>query len=147
MKAITIRQPWASLLASGKKLYETRGWSTRYTGPIAIHAAKWPVRRTIDALASAGRWDTLEWFERLFQTPGALGEMPGGVIVGKAVLTRCHPIDKAFLAKLSPQERALGDFTAGRYAWEFAEMTACAQLLPAKGAQGLWDWDENAEEP
>ena len=57
MKAITIRQPWASLLVSGKKLYETRGWATSYTGPIAIHAAKWPVRRTIDELASAGRWD------------------------------------------------------------------------------------------
>lgn len=70
MKAITIRQPWASLLVTGKKHYETRGWSISYTGPIAIHAAKWPVRRTIDALASAGRWDTLEQFERLFQRPG-----------------------------------------------------------------------------
>ncbi len=40
MKAITIWQPWASLLACGAKQYETRSWATSYRGPIAIHAAK-----------------------------------------------------------------------------------------------------------
>ncbi|MFV0399180.1 MAG: ASCH domain-containing protein [Oscillospiraceae bacterium] len=39
MKAITIWQPWASLLACGAKKYETRSWVTSYRGPIAIHAA------------------------------------------------------------------------------------------------------------
>lgn len=39
MKAITIWQPWASLIACGAKKYETRGWPTKYRGPIAIHAA------------------------------------------------------------------------------------------------------------
>lgn len=39
MKAITIWQPWASLLAHRVKTYETRSWATAYRGPIAIHAA------------------------------------------------------------------------------------------------------------
>lgn len=39
MKAITLWQPWASLVAVGLKRAETRGWSTRYRGPLAIHAA------------------------------------------------------------------------------------------------------------
>ena len=52
MKALTIWQPWASLLVSGQKKYETRSWATAYRGPIAIHAAMRPVRRTIDALAA-----------------------------------------------------------------------------------------------
>ena len=39
MKAITIWQPWASLIACGAKKYETRSWPTKYRGPIAIHAA------------------------------------------------------------------------------------------------------------
>lgn len=44
MKALTIRQPWASLIALGVKHIETRSWSTRYRGPLAIHAGKaWPV--------------------------------------------------------------------------------------------------------
>lgn len=39
MKALTIWQPWASLIACGAKRYETRSWQTKYRGPIAIHAA------------------------------------------------------------------------------------------------------------
>lgn len=38
MKALTIRQPWASLIAHGVKTIETRSWRTHYRGPIAIHA-------------------------------------------------------------------------------------------------------------
>ena len=46
MKAITIRQPWATLIVSldgsGRplKAAETRGWKTSYRGPLAIHAGK-----------------------------------------------------------------------------------------------------------
>ena len=40
MKAITVWQPWAQLLAEGKKHDETRSWRTNYRGEILIHAAK-----------------------------------------------------------------------------------------------------------
>jgi activating signal cointegrator 1 len=40
MKALTLLQPWASLVAAGLKTIETRSWSTRYRGPLAIHASK-----------------------------------------------------------------------------------------------------------
>jgi len=40
IKAITIVEPWASLIACGAKKIETRSWSTQYRGPIAIHAGK-----------------------------------------------------------------------------------------------------------
>lgn len=39
MKALTIRQPWASLIAVGAKTIETRSWHTKYRGPVLIHAA------------------------------------------------------------------------------------------------------------
>lgn len=39
MKALTLWQPWASLIALGVKSIETRAWSTSYRGPLAIHAA------------------------------------------------------------------------------------------------------------
>lgn len=38
MKALTLHQPWASLVARGVKTIETRSWSTRHRGPLAIHA-------------------------------------------------------------------------------------------------------------
>lgn len=40
MRAITVHQPWASLVAANVKTIETRSWSTKYRGPLAIHAAK-----------------------------------------------------------------------------------------------------------
>lgn len=40
MKALTLHQPWASLIALGVKTIETRSWSTKYRGPLAIHAGK-----------------------------------------------------------------------------------------------------------
>ena len=40
MKALTVRQPWASLIAMGVKRLETRSWSTTYRGPLMIHAGK-----------------------------------------------------------------------------------------------------------
>lgn len=38
MKAITLHQPWASLIALGVKTVETRSWNTNYRGTLAIHA-------------------------------------------------------------------------------------------------------------
>lgn len=40
MKAITILQPWAALIACGAKKIETRSWYTDHRGQIAIHAGK-----------------------------------------------------------------------------------------------------------
>lgn len=40
MKALTICQPYAQLIARGEKLVENRGWPTQYRGPLLIHAGK-----------------------------------------------------------------------------------------------------------
>ena len=38
MKVLTLKQPWASLVANGYKVYEFRTWKTKYRGEILIHA-------------------------------------------------------------------------------------------------------------
>ena len=38
-RALTVKQPWASLLVAGIKTVENRTWTTKYRGPLAIHAA------------------------------------------------------------------------------------------------------------
>lgn len=43
MKTLTIKQPWASLIAHGVKDIENRTWKTKYRGKILIHAAAKPV--------------------------------------------------------------------------------------------------------
>ena len=40
MKVISIKQPYASLIANGYKKYEFRTWKTSYRGKIYIHASK-----------------------------------------------------------------------------------------------------------
>lgn len=47
LRAITLWEPWASLIASGVKTIETRSWATKYRGPLAIHAAARPVREKL----------------------------------------------------------------------------------------------------
>ena len=40
MKALSIRQPWADAIVWHGKDVENRSWTTRYRGPVLIHAAK-----------------------------------------------------------------------------------------------------------
>jgi len=56
MKAITLWQPWASLLATEAKQYETRSWATKYRGLIAIHAAKKNPISLLKKLFPLGAW-------------------------------------------------------------------------------------------
>jgi hypothetical protein len=42
MKAISLKQPWANLVASGKKTIETRKWATKYRGDLVVCSSKSP---------------------------------------------------------------------------------------------------------
>lgn len=44
MRALSIKQPWASLIISGRKTLEVRSWSTQYRGPIIVCASASPDR-------------------------------------------------------------------------------------------------------
>ena len=71
MKTITIKQPFATLIAKGYKQYEFRTWKTKYRGEILIHAGK-----GIDKKA-------MKRFEYLNI------EYPSGCIIAKANLVDC----------------------------------------------------------
>jgi ASCH domain-containing protein len=42
LKAISIKQPWTNMIASGEKTIETRHWPTKYRGPLLIVSSKKP---------------------------------------------------------------------------------------------------------
>ncbi|OPZ65919.1 MAG: ASCH domain protein [Firmicutes bacterium ADurb.Bin506] len=138
MKAITLWQPWATLIACGAKHYETRSWPTSYRGPIAIHAATKPAPKTFSTIIP------YETSKAMFEHLMPLGiyfpaDLPHGAIVATAELVNCVPTGR----KPGPgfQERQFGDWTPGRYAWELANVKMLPKPIPAKGAQGLWDWN------
>jgi hypothetical protein len=43
MKAISIKQPWASLIAAGIKTLEIRQWPTDHRGPLLIVSSRRPI--------------------------------------------------------------------------------------------------------
>lgn len=169
MKAITIFQPFASLIATGAKRIETRGWPTKYRGELAIHAGK----------------TTPAWVAELMSEPSELREicakylgwggidgrslhdMPTGVIVATCELANCIEIGpspqrictvcKGYLAACGhtnrhteqgvppicgvEDEHILGDFTPGRFAWMLTNIKPLPEPIPAKGKQGIWEWE------
>lgn len=54
MKALSIRQPWASLIIAGIKDVENRSWRTRFRGRILVHAGLALDRAGIDFARSLG---------------------------------------------------------------------------------------------
>ena len=125
MKALTIWQPWASMAAVGIKHNETRGYPTNYRGAIAIHAGKKSVNEIWSAYLD-------ERARELF---------PLGCVLATANLVECIKITPEFVATLSPDELALGDYTLGRYAWKLADVKQFQAPIPARGQQGLWEWE------
>ncbi len=141
MKALTLTQPWASLMAIGAKRIETRSWSTPYRGELVIHAAKgfpkWAREFSKEPPVSV-------LFDQNYEFP-----LSRGLCIVR--LLGCFPTSEkglaqlAFVAGVKPnaQELQFGDFSEGRYAWltEFVR-----PLLPTtdvvKGALGLWEWGE-----
>lgn len=127
--ALTIWQPWTWLIAEELKEFETRGWATKYRGPLAIHAAARKVRPSdltshlIDALVSRDQ------FSR---------DLPLSAVVCVVDLVDCIPAAD-IMDKLSDREKAVGLYAPGRYAWKLANVRKFP-AIPAKGAQGLWRW-------
>ena len=128
-------------MAAGIKHNETRSWYTNYRGPLAIHAAK----QTI--LTGWARYTSDEAAEVICRRMG-LPEIfngpevfPSGVILAIVNLTDCIKITPEYISTLSRDEIALGDYTIGRYAWVLEGVDKLPRPVPAKGRQGLWNWN------
>lgn len=104
MKALTIRQPWASLIALGVKTIETRSWATKHRGPVLIHAGAKAVpvsmANSIDGMMGAWwvvqrnpGWDCQLLDHRVGHgTDADVYDLPLGAVVAVADLTDCVPI-------------------------------------------------------
>jgi hypothetical protein len=91
VKVLTLWQPWASLVALGVKTIETRSWSTKYRGPLAIHAAaKMP---TFERRYVRGVICTRDaWHLWTVSGPGIHAPLPLGAIVATCTLVDVVPI-------------------------------------------------------
>jgi hypothetical protein len=156
MKAISITQPWATLIAQGAKRIETRSWKTSYRGPLAIHASKGLPGWVADVVRSNPQFAAA--LGNLFEPRGrVLGDLPRGCIIATCQLFSVEPIGanavgwdwisarrRRYSYPITDAERAFGDYTPGRYAWLLADVQPLDAPVPAKGALGLWEWQVQA---
>lgn len=169
MKALTVYQPHASLIAIGAKRIEALDWSTTYRGSLAIHAAAampafavWACFETPinDALARGGYFMSRGRVSDVRSRPRE--ELPLGAIIATCDLIDVVPIVRSghglqqwsdgrlvWIVGGDQEDRDVSDqapfdnFSPGRYAWLFDNIVALKEPIPAKGRQRLWDWKKD----
>ena len=144
VKALTMTDPWGSLVASGAKRIETRTWGTSYQGPLAIHIAKGLPLEAEDlcaiepfrqALIAAG-------FTRNNEHRHNAWGLPLGQIIAVAWLDTVERISPGF--PVEEPERSFGNYRPGRFAWRFESVYRLAAPLPTRGSLGVWEWQPPA---
>jgi predicted transcriptional regulator len=120
MRALSIRQPWAELILSGRKTIETRTWRTSRRGLIVIHAG-WIVEEDICALYG---------FD-----PAALAR---GGLVGTVEVTDVFDFTAETWHDLRDQHCVPDDDPAGRVGWRLANPRRLRKLIPLRGLPGLF---------
>ncbi len=129
VKAISLWEPWASLMRCGAKSIETRSWSTPYRGPLLICAAKRKMR------------PEEQWFLRDLRI--RFGDEPtiqllGDPLYGQAVcLVDLYTCRKTETFAISDLERVCGDFGPGRFGWMTRNLRTF-EPFGIRGAQGLF---------
>lgn len=110
MKALSLKQPWATMIAEGEKTIETRMWSTRYRGNLLIVSSK--------AIDRNG--------------PIRFAHAPTGVAICMATLVDCRPMG------IDDVVRAVCCWEAGRFAWILNDVRRVS-AVPIKGQLGLFE--------
>ena len=119
MKTLSLKQPFAELVVSGKKKIELRKWKTNFRGEFLIHASK-----NIDE-------ESMKKF--------GFSELPTGCIVGKAILVdvKQYNNEKEHKADMS---KHLASEVWGNYGFVL-EKAERIKEIPAKGKLNFWEFD------
>jgi hypothetical protein len=122
MKALTVCQPWAELIARGIKLVENRTWPTAYRGPLAIHAGK------------SRQWlmDPRDWHYAV-ELP-ATDALTFGALIAVVELVDCVEVE------MLPADLRSHPFAEGPWCWVLRNAKRIGPI-PCRGNVGLWDTD------
>ena len=125
MKVLTLKQPWATLVAEGLKKYEFRSWKTKYRGKILIHAGSGIDKKELDKYQNLGY------------------EFPKSKIIACVDLIDCLELDENLNKQIIAENNvAYGNKIRTGYAWklENAKKINCSKEI--KGQLGLWNIDD-----
>lgn len=154
MKALTLWQPWASLVALGHKRVETRCWTTKHRGELAIHASAnlppvWLGRSRFSPEFADEVADVLnvrrDRDDRLGpHVDSVVRALPRAAVLCIVRLRAIEPTTPALREYLSQRELLFGNYEEGRYAWHVELIEKFEQPIPAKGNRLLWNWERHA---
>ena len=126
MKVLTLKQPWASLVANGYKVYEFRSWKTNYRGEIYLHA---------------GCGVDKEWLDKVKDYSI---DFPKKKILCKVVIEDCIKIDDEFNKMISKLDKNVyKDKYRDGYAFKLGKVTKVNIDKEINGQLGLWSYDED----
>lgn len=144
MKAITVYQPYAFAIVARLKRYETRPRRTNIRGRVAIHAGKRDAWRT--GILEKG---TMPQIEKILSEAQGETRRPAhleyGAVIGTVEIVDCVPVEE-IIDTLTEQERLLGDYSPGRFAWVLKDPVTFDTPIPARGKRGWWDWETRKTE-
>ena len=122
MRVITLKQPWATLVAMGIKNIEFRSWKTNYRGKILIHAGI-----GIDKQAMK-KYEYLGF------------EYPSGCIVAETEIIDCLYLDDELNKKINSKKNiAYGSKYRTGYAWILSNTKKINSSIKIKGQLGIWN--------
>jgi len=138
VKALSLWQPWATLVAIGAKTLETRGWPSSYGGPLAIHAG---ATHKGDYLLAR---DAFSRAVGLLQAAGLSGDpadLPRGGVVAVCVAAPSTQVDRDGRwiycggRSVSSADLMFGDFSLGRHVIPLSQVRPLPAILPYRGGQ------------
>jgi hypothetical protein len=133
VKALTICQPYAELIARGDKRIENRTWPTMYRGPLLIHAGK--SREWIDfGYDGNGRQIDDEYLI-------PIDEMHFGFVVATAKLSNCVKVEAIHDGKyddIYPWAKT-HEHANGPWCFVLDEVKRLPKPIQYRGAQGLFE--------
>ena len=126
MKALTIKQPWATLIMQKDKRFEFRSWKTNYRGDVLVHAGK-----CIDK-------EALERLKKYLPD-----ELPLGKILGKVTITDCVPMSEEFAKMLANENNDIytSHSFSNNYGFKIENVEVFDTPIEAKGQLGFWNYD------
>ena len=138
MKAISLKQPWATLVILGAKVYETRSWRTSHRGPLAIHAGT-TLADDMKRLCSQ------EPYCSVLRAAGyrAAIDLPRGAVLGTVTVVDVYATEDLEPESLPANELAFGDFRPGRFAWKLANPAPLTTPIAFGGRRNLFEIPDN----
>ena len=134
LPAISLWQPWASLIFTGRKRHETRDWrlprSYDRGCKVILHAAK----------TRSGYRDTHDALDRICREEFGVSydaALPLGCALGFVWLDGCLATNGRETAA-TDDDFECGNFMPGRFAWRITKFEAFATPVQMRGRQGFW---------